>query len=103
MARGICHASLVNTVSPTYAREITTPEGGAGMDGLLRHRQFSLHGILNGLDYDVWNPAADPRLAVNYDMEAMDGRLQNRRILQEKANLPQRDDIPLVAMVSSLK
>ncbi|MCP4426722.1 MAG: glycogen synthase [Chloroflexi bacterium] len=107
MARAIYHATLINTVSPTYAREITTPDGGAGMDRLLRHRQFSLHGILNGLDYGVWNPATDPRLAVNYDMDEMDGRLengrrQNRRILQEKANLPQRDDIPLVAMITRL-
>lgn len=102
MARGIYHATLVNTVSPTYAREITTPDGGAGMDGLLRHRQYHLHGILNGLDYEEWNPAVDQRLASQYDVDDMDGRLQNRRLLQEKSNLPQRDDVPLVAMISRL-
>ncbi len=102
MARGIYHASIVNTVSPTYAREITTSDGGAGLDGLLRHRQYDLHGILNGLDYDVWNPATDRRLAANYDVDDMNGRRHNRHILQEKANLPLRDDIPLVAMISRL-
>ena len=101
MARGIFHATLVNTVSPTYAREIMTYEGGAGMDGLLRHRQHDLYGILNGLD-ESWNPATDFHLAENYDVEEMDGRLRNRHILQEKANLPQRDDIPLVAMITRL-
>ena len=58
MARGIYHATMINTVSPTYAREIMTPEGGR-LDGLLRYRHFDVHGILNGLDYDTWNPATD--------------------------------------------
>ena len=102
MARGIYHATMVNTVSPTYAREITTPEGGAGLDGLLRHRQYDLHGILNGLDYDTWNPANDPYLAHNFSSEAVDERLHNKRALQARVGLPQRDDIPLVAMVSRL-
>jgi starch synthase len=102
MARGIYHATMVNTVSPTYAREITTYEGGSGMDALLRHRQYDLHGILNGLDYDAWNPATDKRLAANYSLDDMNGRLHNRRVLQERSNLPVRDDIPLVAMISRL-
>jgi starch synthase len=102
MARGIYHATLVNTVSPTYAREIMTVEGGAGLDGLLRHRQNSLHGILNGLDGDVWNPAADSHLNSNYDAENLEGRAFNRQVLQAHANLPQRNDIPLIAMISRL-
>lgn len=102
MARGIYHTTLVNTVSPTYAREIMTWEGGAGLDGLLRHRDFDLHGILNGLDYQEWDPANDPRLPFHYDAENFENKLNNRRALQAYANLPQRDDIPLVAMVSRL-
>jgi starch synthase len=102
MARGIYHATLVNTVSPSYAREIMTPSGGAGLDGMLRHRQHDLHGILNGLDYDTWNPAIDPRLSSNYGVENMEERLHNRRVLQSRAGLPTRDDIPLVAMISRL-
>jgi len=103
MARGIYHATLVNTVSPTYAREIMTKEGGAGLDSLLHYRSFDVHGILNGLDYDVWNPAADPRLAKRFDADHLDERLHNKRALQARAHLPQRDDIPLVAMVSRLE
>ncbi len=102
MARGIYHATLVNTVSPSYAREIMTPEGGAGLDQLLRHREYDLHGILNGLDYDSWNPATDPRLPYHFSAEDMSERLKNRRALQRYANLPQRDNIPLVAMISRL-
>lgn len=102
MARGIYHATMVNTVSPTYAREITTFEGGAGLDSLLRHRQYDLHGILNGLDYDTWNPAIDPRLPYHFSIDAMENRRRNRRALQEYANLPQRDGIPLVAFISRL-
>lgn len=102
MARGIYHATLINTVSPSYAREIMTPEGGAGLDGLLRHRHYDLHGILNGLDYTEWDPAKDPRLPHPYTTADMDARLANRHALQARANLPQRDNIPLVAMVSRL-
>lgn len=102
MARGIYHATLINTVSPTYAREIMTPAGGAGLDGLLRHRHYDLHGILNGLDYDEWNPEKDGRLASHYDADHLANRVHNRHTLQSRANLPQRDNIPLVAMVSRL-
>ena len=69
MARGIYHATMVSTVSPTYAREIMTWEGGSGLDGLLRHRHFDVHGILNGLDYEVWNPATDRHLAAPFDAD----------------------------------
>lgn len=106
MARGIYHATMVNTVSPTYAREIMTAEGGAGLDGLLRHRSYDLHGILNGLDYEEWNPATDSRLPANFtagEREAwVEARGKNRRALQAFAGLPQRDDVPLVAMISRL-
>ncbi len=102
MARGIYHATMINTVSPTYAREIMTPAGGAGLDGLLRHRHFDVHGILNGLDYEEWDPMVDGRLASHFDASNPEARLYNRRALQSRANLPQRDNIPLVAMVSRL-
>ena len=102
MARGIYHATLVNTVSPTYAYEITTPPGGAGLDALLRHRQFDLHGILNGLDYDEWNPAKDGRITSPYSAKKVENRIHNRHALQTRLNLPQIDNIPLLAMVSRL-
>ena len=102
MARGIAHASLINTVSPTYAREMMTPEGGAGMDGLLRYRSYDVHGILNGLDYDVWNPATDSRLVHSFDASHIDDRIHIKRALQARAGLQPKDDVPLVAMVSRL-
>ncbi len=102
MARGIYHAAKINTVSPTYAQEIVTLAGGAGLDGLLRHRSDDLHGILNGLEYDLWNPESDPRVRTNYGVNSMDARLANKRALQERSFLPQRDDLPLIAFVSRL-
>lgn len=102
MARGIYHATMINTVSPTYAREILTPAGGAGLDGLLRFRSFDVHGILNGIDYDEWNPASDSRLAQAYDRDHLARRMQNKRALQARLNLPQRNDVPLVAMITRL-
>lgn len=102
MARGIYHATMVNTVSPTYAREIMTYEGGAGLHSLLNHRRYDVHGILNGLDTDDWNPATDARIATNYTAETLDQRIHNKRALQAMANLPQNDNIPLIAMVSRL-
>ena len=102
MARGIYHATMVNTVSPTYAQEIMTPSGGAGLDGLLRHRSYDVHGILNGLDYSRWNPATDPRLAARFSVDVMADRIVNKRTLQEQSGLPQRDDVPLIAIISRL-
>lgn len=102
MARGIYHATMVNTVSPTYSREIMTREGGAGLDGLLRYRSFDVHGILNGLDVETWNPATDQRIARPFTTRSLGRRLINRQALQEAAGLPQTDDIPLVAMVTRL-
>jgi starch synthase len=93
---------MVNTVSPTYAREIMTPAGGAGLDALLRHRHYDVHGILNGLDYEEWDPETDGRLASHFTAESLENRRHNRRALQARASLPQRDNIPLVAMVSRL-
>jgi starch synthase len=102
MARGIYHATLINTVSPTYAREILTSEGGFGLDGLLRYRHHDVHGILNGLDYEQWNPATDPHLVKNYDVEHVQQRVENKVALQAELGLPKNEDIPLVAMISRL-
>jgi starch synthase len=102
MARGIQHATMINTVSPTYAKEILTVEGGAGLHGLLEHRSYDVHGILNGLDYALWDPATDPRLVAPFSPDRLEERQANKRALQIRANLPQRDDVPLLGMVSRL-
>jgi starch synthase len=101
MARGIFHATMITTVSPTYAHEILTPEYGERLDALLRYRHFDVHGILNGLDYDVWNPAADAHLAAPFDAGRLDDRRVNKRALQQRLGLPEAD-VPLVAMVTRL-
>ena len=102
MARGIQHATMINTVSPNYAREILTYEGGCGMDAILKSRSFDVHGILNGLDFDVWDPAADKHLAATFDSHSVENRNANRRALQQRAGLPIRDDVPIVAMVTRI-
>jgi starch synthase len=102
MARGIFHATMISTVSPTYAREIMNHDGGCGLDGLLRHRHFDVHGILNGLDYEVWNPMTDRHLAATFDAPTIERRAENKRALQARAGLTEREDIPLVAMVTRL-
>ncbi len=102
MARGIYHSDIVTTVSPTYAREITTPAGGAQLDGLLRHRGDRLVGILNGIDDQVWNPATDNRLPYQFDASDLAPRHKVRQALQDAVGLPRRDNIPVVALISRL-
>jgi starch synthase len=102
MARGIYHATQVNTVSPTYAKEIMTPDGGSGLDPLLRARRHDVTGILNGLDVDVWNPATDLRLAQNFDAAGPEARVANKLALQSRLGLEQGARIPLIAMVTRL-
>lgn len=102
LGRAVAHATMISTVSPTYAREILTPMGGSGLDRLLRSRQGDLHGILNGLDVALWNPAADGRLAASFTSDALDRRRANKAALQEQVGLSPRGDVPLVAMVSRL-
>nr|HID13566.1 glycogen synthase [Anaerolineae bacterium] len=102
MAQGIAHADLINTVSPRYAQEILTPEMGMGLDPLLRERQERLFGVLNGIDYEHWNPATDPNIPHRFDIETLDRRAANKTALQQQARLPVRPEVPLIGMVSRL-
>lgn len=99
MKAGIAFASKINTVSPRYAVEIQTSEYGEGLDGFLSHRKDDLSGILNGVDYDEWNPATDPHLPAQYMGDDMAGKLSCKRALQERYNLPQID-VPVFGLVS---
>ncbi len=102
MSQGIFWADVVTTVSETYASEILTPEYGAGLDYLLRYRQGRLFGIVNGLDYDEFNPAADAFIPTRYDVSTMDKRIKNKLALQKRAGFAEDAQMPLIGMVSRL-
>jgi len=102
MSQGILLADIVTTVSPTYASEILTPQYGEGLEQLLNHRSNDLYGIVNGIDYDEYNPATDSYLERNYDFTTIERRVDNKLALQRKGGLPQNPDIPLFGMVSRL-
>ena len=99
---GIVAADAVATVSPTYAREIRTPEYGAGLDGVLRERGEALVGIANGVDYAVWNPATDSAIAARYDAEDFGNKARCKGALQKELGLPIEAHSPLVANVGRM-
>ena len=99
---GLQFADRITTVSPTYAREIMTPEFGMALDGLLRARADAVEGIVNGIDDLVWNPATDPNLAQNYSALRIDLRPRNKTALQQRIGLTARFDAPLFGIVSRL-
>ena len=99
---GLRLADRITTVSPTYAAEICTPEGGMGLDGLLRGRADRLSGILNGIDVKVWNPAADRLIAATYGADDMISRALNKADLQARFGLDPEPDAPLFGVVSRL-
>ncbi|MBS3783409.1 MAG: glycogen synthase [Anaerolineae bacterium] len=102
MAQAIAHSDLINTVSERYAREILKPEMGMGLDPLLKQRQDRLNGVLNGLDYEEWNPVTDPHVPHNFDIDALNRRAANKTALQQQARLPVRSEVPLVGMITRL-
>jgi starch synthase len=99
---GIRFSDSVTTVSPSYAREILTPEFGCGMDGFLRDRGESFSGILNGIDTDLWNPATDPHLVKPYDVRDLSGKRACKADLQSRFGLQADCDRPLIGFVSRL-
>lgn len=99
---GVLHADALTTVSPTYANEICTPAYGMGLDGLLSERRDSLFGILNGVDYDIWNPETDGLIPHTYSINKQAGKRRNKAALQRYFNLDEDSEIPLVGIVSRL-
>ena len=91
----------ITTVSPTYAREITTVEDGMGLDGLLRARSQVLHGIVNGIDTDIWNPADDAHIAQTYTAKHLERRDTNKRAIEKRFGLESGDGL-LTCIVSRL-
>lgn len=98
---GLVMSDWLTTVSPTYAKEVQTPQGGFGLDGVLRSRADSLTGILNGVDYHEWSPEVDSLLPANYSAEDLSGKRACKRAVLEEFGLPTDDlDRPLIGIVS---
>jgi starch synthase len=98
---GLVYADVISTVSATYSREIQTPEYGHGLDGVLRKRSPDLYGIVNGIDYDEWDPAKDPALPKPYSAVRPSGKQKCKEALQKQLKLP-RDPAPVLGMVTRL-
>jgi starch synthase len=100
---GIAFADQITTVSPTYATEICTSDGGYGLEGLLSHRRDDLVGILNGIDDEVWNPDMDQHIPAPYSIDTVaEGKRQCKAHLQRRMHLHQRADVPILGMVSRM-
>jgi starch synthase len=98
---GLQASWAISTVSPSYAEEILTPEFGMGLEGLLNHRAGDLHGIVNGIDAEVWDPATDNHLTANYNASSLKSRTANKIAVAERFGLD-RDGAPLFCVVSRL-
>jgi len=100
---GLAFADAISTVSPRYAEEIQAAELGNGLEGLLVHRQEQLRGIINGVDYRVWNPATDEHLPARYDVKTfVEGKAKCKAALQEEVGLPAEPTVPLIGLVGRL-
>jgi starch synthase len=102
---GVVFSRMVTTVSPRYAEEIQTPEFGFGFDGILRHRADDLVGILNGIDYDQWDPARDQHLPEPFSASNLEGKAASKRAVLDAFQVPRNDEVearPLVGLVARL-
>ncbi len=98
---GIIFSDIVTTVSPTYSREIQTREFGYGLEGVLQERSKDLYGIINGVDYDEWNPSTDVHISVKYGIKSIGRKRGCKRDLQKNCGLPLADH-PVIGIVSRL-
>jgi len=100
---GITNADIITTVSPTYAEEIQNdPELGCGLQEILKSRSNDIHGILNGVDYSVWNPETDSLIAAKYSATDLKPKLENKMALLEQCGLPFDENVPVIGMISRL-
>ena len=99
---GIVFSDIINTVSPTYSKEIQTKDFGFGLEGILSKRRDSVFGILNGLDYSIWDPQTDKFIAKNYSGQNIEDKYKNKENLQKSCKLPIKKDAPLFGIVSRL-
>lgn len=102
MKAGISFADIINTVSNTYAHEILTPEYGAGLEATLQQREDDLFGILNGVDYNIWNPETDKHLPYHYTINNLGGKHLNKSYLLKHFGIKPDENIPLIGIVSRM-
>src|SRR5439155_918116 len=102
LGRGLYFSDVVNTVSNRYAEEILTPEYGEKMDPLLRAFRGKLHGIINGIDYEVFDPLTDASIAARYDVNTVEKKVENKLALQNEVGLPQDPAIPVIGLIARL-
>ncbi|NLI14998.1 MAG: hypothetical protein GX409_01795 [candidate division Zixibacteria bacterium] len=101
---GLEYSDIINTVSERYAKEIqSSNEYGAGLEGLLASRANDLFGVVNGIDYEIWNPETDPLIAANYSAAKPQGKTKNKNALRKLTKLPMvRRDVPIIGMISRM-
>ena len=102
MKGGLMFADALNTVSKQYAKEIQTEEYGCGLEGVLTQRREALFGVVNGVDYNVWNPEVDELIPANYSVKELAGKTTCKSALQMAQGLPVRENIPLIGLISRL-
>ena len=102
MKGAIVCANRVSTVSPRYAQEIRSAEYAHGLHPILEENSYKLCGILNGIDYEYYNPETDPCIAKNYTMSSLSAKYENKKALQEEVGLPVCSDVPMLSIVSRL-
>ncbi|GBD88453.1 glycogen synthase [bacterium BMS3Abin03] len=102
MKAGIVFADILNTVSNKYSHEILTPEFGAGLDKVLNLRKKDLFGILNGVDYTLWNPGTDKFIPYKYSLDDLSGKLMNKKFLLERFKIPFDSKVPLIGIISRM-
>lgn len=102
MKAGIVHSTKFNTVSQTYAKEITTEFFGEGLQDVINFHSDKLSGIVNGIDYDIWNPKKDKIINTRYDIKSLSKKVKNKTALQREYGLPEREDVVMIGMVTRL-
>ena len=102
MKAGIVYSDRLTTVSKTYAQEIKSSYFGEGLEDTLRSQEYKLSGIVNGLDYKVYDPLTDKNIEENYNKDNLSEKIHNKLALQKLYDLPIKEDIPVIAMVSRL-
>lgn len=102
MAQGIVNADMVNTVSPTYAKEITTSAFGAGLNRVIKANSHKIVGIINGIDPELFDPSKDKLVKYKYDLKNISKKTKNKTFLQKSVGLPQDAKMPLVGVVSRI-